>query len=63
MAKTHKVTFRRRGVTIDCAEDKTKATCSSEPVLSARSTAVRAAKIASLEPSVARRIFVGKMLI
>ncbi len=22
MAKTHKVTFRRRGVTIDCAEDE-----------------------------------------
>jgi hypothetical protein len=42
---------------------KTKATCSSELVLSARSTAVRAAKEASLEPSVARRIFVGKMLI
>src|SRR5215218_4270876 len=42
---------------------KTKATCSSEPLLSARSTAVRAAKFASLEPSVARRIFVGKMLI
>ena len=22
MAKTHKVTFRRKGVTIDCAEDE-----------------------------------------
>src|ERR671911_972757 len=42
---------------------KMKVTCSSEPVLSARSTAVRAAKYASLEPSVASRIFVGKILI
>src|SRR5215208_327498 len=42
---------------------KTKATCSSERVLLARSTAVRAARFASLEPSEARRIFVGKMLI
>src|SRR5215208_5927530 len=37
--------------------------CSSESVLSARSAAVLAANSASLEPSVARRIVVGKMLI
>jgi hypothetical protein len=35
--------------------------CSSEPVLSASSTAARAARIASGEPSVARRIFVGNI--
>src|ERR687898_2017923 len=37
-------------------------TCSSEEVLLARTAAVRAASWASSEPSVARRIFVGKML-
>src|SRR5918998_60735 len=37
--------------------------CSSESVLSARSAAVLAANSDSLEPSVARRILVGKMLI
>src|SRR5918993_3025167 len=37
--------------------------CTSERVFCARSTAVRAANRASLEPSVARRILVGKMLI
>src|SRR5919199_621201 len=37
--------------------------CSSEPVLPAMSIAVRAAKVASSEPSVASRILVGKMLI
>src|SRR5829696_4656782 len=38
-------------------------TCSSELVFSARSAAVRAANWASSEPSVARRMVVGKMLI
>jgi hypothetical protein len=37
--------------------------CNSEPVFSARSAAVRAASFASFEPSVAKRILVGKMLI
>jgi hypothetical protein len=41
----------------------TWSTCSSEPVLLARSAAVVAARLASLEPSVAKRILVGKMLI
>jgi hypothetical protein len=36
--------------------------CSPESVLLARSAAVEAAKRASFEPSVARRILVGKML-
>src|SRR5215207_10800523 len=38
-------------------------TCSSEPVFSAMSTAARRANSASSEPSVASRIFVGKMFI
>src|ERR671921_2916844 len=38
-------------------------TCSSELVCLPRSTAVRVASSASLEPSVANRILVGKMLI
>src|ERR671913_992339 len=38
-------------------------TCSSESVFSAKSTALRAASSASLEPSVASRILVGKMLL
>src|SRR5919112_5441829 len=38
-------------------------TCSSELVFSARSAAVVAANWASSEPSVARRIVLGKMLI
>src|SRR5215217_8514250 len=38
-------------------------TCTSESVFWLRSTAVRAANRASLDPSVARRILVGKMLI
>ena len=37
--------------------------CSSEPVLLARSAAAVAASSASLEPSVAKRILVGKILI
>src|SRR5215203_6338579 len=37
--------------------------CNSEPVFCARSAAVLAASSASLEPSVAKRILVGKMLI
>src|SRR5215204_29251 len=37
--------------------------CSSELVFWLRSTAVRAANSASVDPSVARRILVGKMLI
>ena len=36
--------------------------CSSESVRSASSIAVEAAKVASLEPSMASKIFVGKML-
>ena len=39
---------------------KTLTTCSSEPVVLARSAAVVAASSAFLEPSVARSIFVGK---
>src|SRR5215212_1840291 len=42
---------------------KTCTMCNSEPVLSASSAAVRAARSASLEPSVAKRTLVGKMLI
>src|SRR5215212_4205942 len=42
---------------------RTKTTCSSESDIRARSTAVWVASSASLEPSVARRILVGKMLI
>src|SRR5919107_6023034 len=42
---------------------KTCTTCNSEPVLSASSAAVRAARSATLEPSVAKRTLVGKMLI
>jgi hypothetical protein len=38
-------------------------TCNSDLVFSARSVAVRAACLASTEPSVAKRILVGKMLI
>src|SRR5215207_5147526 len=38
-------------------------TCSSELVPFAMSTAVESARSASLEPSVAKRIFVGKILI
>jgi hypothetical protein len=38
-------------------------TCNSDLVFSARSAAVRAACLASTEPSVAKRILVGKMLI
>src|SRR5436189_4396894 len=38
-------------------------TCSSESVFWLRSAAVRAANSASVDPSVARRILVGKMLI
>src|SRR5215207_10136587 len=41
----------------------TWSTCSSELVLLARSAAVVAARLASLEPSVAKRILVGKILI
>src|SRR5215208_6720381 len=37
--------------------------CNSEAVFSARSTAVHAASFASSEPSVAKRILVGKMFI
>src|SRR3954452_15048122 len=37
--------------------------CSSESVLLVRSAAMRAARVASSEPSVARRILAGKMLI
>jgi len=39
------------------------AMCSSELVVAAMSTAVRAASSASLEPSVANRIVVGKIII
>src|SRR5215212_3852306 len=42
---------------------KTCTRCNSEPVLSARSAAVRVARSASSEPSVAKRTLVGKMLI
>ena len=42
---------------------KTLTTCSSEPVVLARSAAVVAAGAATSEPSVASRIFVGNMLI
>jgi hypothetical protein len=41
----------------------TYATCNSELVLLAISAAVVRASLASLEPSVASRIFVGNMLI
>src|SRR5215211_5395442 len=42
---------------------KTCTRCNCEPVLSASSAAVRAARSASMDPLVAKRILVGKMLI
>src|SRR5215208_1405819 len=45
------------------AVGNTYATCNSELVLWAISAAVVSARLASLEPSVASRIFVGNMLI
>ena len=50
---------RKCGVGMSC---QTCTTCSSEPPFLERSAAARAARAASSEPSVARRILLGKPL-